>query len=150
MNRELEKIIAYLSSRGPGLKLQAIAMPVYIRDGLEISAPQVHGQLNQPDAVDASRAPNLTFDQILTKAPDEHTRNLLQITVAEWDALGHTSKPKTSGLSCRAQIGSDVEPIFWADPSWGIQLLFGAFAQKGVPEEIIKDYRVSVFPVARI
>jgi len=68
MNRELEKIIAYLSSRGPGLKLQAIAMPVYIRDGLEISAPQVHGQLNQPDAVDASRAPNLTFDQILTKA----------------------------------------------------------------------------------
>src|SRR5947209_3997805 len=68
MNRELEKIIAYLSSRGPGLKLQAIAMPVYIRDGLEILAPQVHEQLNQPDAADASRAPNLTFDQILTKA----------------------------------------------------------------------------------
>ena len=40
MNRELEKIIAYLSSRGPGLKLQAIAMPVYIRDGLEILAPR--------------------------------------------------------------------------------------------------------------
>ncbi len=144
INRELEKIIAFLSSRGGGLKLQAIAMPVYTRDNLEILAPQVYGQLNQPNVGDTSRNPNLTLDQILAKAPDEHARNLLQTTVTEWEALGHTSKPKTSGLSCRAQIGDDLEPIFWADPLWGVQPLFGALTQKGVPEQIIRTYRSSV------
>lgn len=144
INRELEKIIAFLSSRGGGLKLQAIAMPVYTRNNFEILVPQVYGQLNQPNIGDTSRNPNLTLDQILAKAPDGHARSQLQATVTEWEALGHISKPKTAGLSCRAQIGDDLEPIFWADPLWGIQPLFGDLSKKGVREDIVKDFRVAV------
>lgn len=144
INPELEKIIAFLSSRGGGLKLQAIAMPIYTRDNVEILAPQVYGQLNQPNVGDASRSPNLTVEQILDKSPDEHVRRLLETVMTEWEALGHVSHPRTAGLTCQAKIGDSWESIFWADPLWGIQPLFSAVVKKGVPENIAKDFRVSV------
>jgi hypothetical protein len=144
INQELEKIIAFLSSRGGGLKLQAIAMPIYTRDNMEILAPQVYGQLNQPNVGDASRSSNLTIDQILAKSPDEHVRRLLETVMTEWEALGHASNPRTAGLTCQAKIGDNWESIFWIDPLWGIQPLFSTLAKKGVPDNIVKDFRVSV------
>ena len=86
---------------------------------MEILAPQVYGQLNQPNVGDASRNPNLTIDQILAKSPDEFVRRLLETVMTEWEALGHASNPRTARLTCQAKIGDNWESIFWADPFVG-------------------------------
>jgi hypothetical protein len=40
MNPELEKIIAYISSRGSGLQLEALELDLYKRADVEIIVPQ--------------------------------------------------------------------------------------------------------------
>jgi hypothetical protein len=48
INPELEKIIAYVSSRGTGLQLEALELELYRQGQVEILVPQRYGQLNQP------------------------------------------------------------------------------------------------------
>jgi hypothetical protein len=72
MNDELEKIIAYVSSRGQGLKLQALELRTYRLGDLEILAPQRHGDFVPATDVVSMRAAPISIEQAIANCPDEH------------------------------------------------------------------------------
>lgn len=145
MNDELEKVIAYLSSRGSGLKLEALAVRVFTQGEINVLVPQRYGQLNQPPPP-TDPGKRLTIEEIVERSPDEHTRELVKLTFDGWAAMGHLLEPGTAGLSCKANINGAVQPVFWVDPSpsWGIQPLFGALERRGAPSEVVQGYREAV------
>jgi hypothetical protein len=78
MNEELEKIIAYISSRGAGLKLQALELRTYRIGELEILAPQRHGEF-VPTSTRTTTS-TISIDQALANCPDDHSRRLFART----------------------------------------------------------------------
>jgi hypothetical protein len=83
MNDELEKIIAYLSSRGPGLKLQALELKTYKLGDLEILAPQRHGDFVPTQDAVLSKAP-ISIEQAIANCPDEHGRAKAYVIYCRW------------------------------------------------------------------
>jgi hypothetical protein len=146
MNDELEKVIAYLSSRGSGLKLEALAVRVFTQNDINVLVPQRYGQLNQPPVSPPGSGKKLTIEEILENSQDDHTRELLKFTVDGWAKMGHIIVPGTAGLSCKADVDGAVQPLFWVDPSpsWGIQPLFGSIEHRGCPTGVAQCYRKSV------
>jgi hypothetical protein len=69
ISQDLEKIIAYLSSRGSGLKLEALELEVYRQGDLEMVVPHRHGQLAQPQATASGRR-DRTLEEILETCAD--------------------------------------------------------------------------------
>ncbi|MGC2193162.1 MAG: hypothetical protein WA628_00705 [Terriglobales bacterium] len=141
MNAELEKIIAYLSSRRAGLTFKAVALPMYRSAGVEVLAPQHYGQLKQP--ILPPPPVTLSVQEIINRSPDDHTRRLLEQVSSSWATRGHEVEPKTKGFSCRADIEGKPQPIFWAYPDWGLEPVFDICLKRGAPEEGVKRYRLS-------
>jgi hypothetical protein len=106
INPELEKIIAYVSSRGTGLQLEALELELYKQGQFEILVPQRYGQLNQPQESQAGKK-ILTFAEVVQNCPDDHSRTLLRLLGELWEAAGNSVKPGTVGASFQAQIGSN-------------------------------------------
>src|SRR6185295_11461084 len=115
MNPELEKIIAFVASRGTGLQLEALELDLYRCGQTEVLVPRRYGQLNQPTASGSVKR-TLTFEEILQNCPDDHSRELLGCLGEVWTRLGNTVKPGTVGASFQSQIGGRMQPIFWAYP----------------------------------
>lgn len=78
INPELEKIIAYMSSRGTELQLEALELELYKQGQVEILVPQRYGQFHQPQQSQSSKK-ILTFEEIVQSCPDDHSRNLLRL-----------------------------------------------------------------------
>lgn len=146
MNDELEKIIAYVSSRGGGLRLEALAIRVFTQGEIQVLVPQRYGQLNQPPVPPTDTPKRLTVDEVLDKSPESRTRELMKFTLDGWAGLGYILEPGKAGLSCKADINGTVQPLFWVDPSasWGIQPLFRSLEKRGAPPELVQEYRKSV------
>jgi hypothetical protein len=146
MNKELERIISYLSSRGSGLKLEALAVRVFTSGNTSVLAPQRFGQLSQPDPPTSTPTKRLTIEEVVDRSPDAHTRGLMQSTVNGWIELGNSIVPGTAGLSCRAETNGEIQVFFWVDPSpaWGIQPLFRSLERQGAPSDAVASYRKAV------
>ena len=146
MNKELERIISYLSSRGSGLKLEALAVRVFTSGTTSVLAPQRFGQLSQPESPTSTPPKRLTIEEVVERSPDAHTRLLMQSTVNGWTEMGNSIVSGTAGLSCKADISGEIQPLFWVDPSprWGIQPLFSAAERRGAPLGLVENYRRAV------
>jgi hypothetical protein len=142
INPELEKIIAYVSSRGSGLQLEALELELYKQGLVEILVPQRYGQLNQPQKSQSSKK-TLTFEEVLQGCPDDHSRNLLRLLGELWEASGNNVKPGTVGASFQAHIGSKSQPIFWAYPDC-LQNALSDISKRGAPPSAFENYRVVV------
>src|SRR5882724_11538941 len=84
INPELEKIIAYISSRGSGLQLEAHELELYKQGQIEILVPQRYGQLNQPQESQPGKT-ILTFEEVVQNCPDDHSRKLLRLLGKLWE-----------------------------------------------------------------
>lgn len=148
MIEELEKIIAYISSLGGGLKLEALAVKVHTLGQVSVLVPQRFGQLNQPPGAGSGiRSHKLTVEDVLASPPDEETRDLVRLAVIRWKEMGHEIAPGTRGLSCKALIGQKVQPFFWVIPEgglWSIEPLFSSFSRRGAPAAPVANYRKAV------
>jgi len=142
MNPELEKIIAYMSSRGSGLQLEALELDLYKQADLEIIVPRRYGQLNQPQEVQSGKR-ILTFSEILQNSPDDDSRRLLELLGELWTEAGNSIKPGTVGASFQTRIGTKSQPIFWAYPD-SLQNAFGDVLKRGAPAHIVERYREAV------
>lgn len=142
MNKELERIIAYLSSCGSGVRLEALAVRVFKTGATSVLAPQRYGQIVIPLAPPGK----LSVEDVVERSPDALTRELMQSTVNGWRSMGHLIDPGTRALSCKADICGTVQPLFWTGPlpSWSIEPLFKALERRGAPLGIVKDYRKAV------
>ncbi len=114
INPELEKIIAYVSSRGTGLQLEALELELYKQGEVEILVPQRYGQLNQPQESSSGK-------KILT----------------------FYVKPGTVGASFQAQIGNKSQPIFWAYPDC-LQNALSDISKRGAPPNAFENYRQTI------
>jgi len=139
MNDELEKIIAYASSRGAGLKLQAIELCTYKLGELEILAPQRHGEFVPPEPPPPVQ-PAITIEKALGNCPDDHSRLLFKLAVDLWEELGHEIRPGTVGVAFRAEIEDAQQSIFWASRG-DLQGAFSDILKRGAPAEAVKAYR---------
>ena len=139
-NDDLEKIIAYVSSRGTGLKLQALELRTYQLGDLEILAPQRHGDFVQPTSPSPMQ---LTIEQVLEKCPDEHSRELFRSLISLWRELGHEVRPGTVGAAFRADIGGQMQSMFWASRG-DLQGAFSVLLKNGAPPEHVQNFRVAV------
>jgi hypothetical protein len=139
INPELEKIIAYVSSRGTGLQLEALELELYRQGQVEILVPQRYGQLNQPQE-SAPGKKILTFAEVVENCPDDHSRSLLRLLGELWEAAGNSVKPGTVGASFQAQIGSKSQPIFWAYPNC-LQNALSDISKRGAPPNLFENYR---------
>lgn len=142
INPELEKIIAYVSSRGTGLQLEALELELYKQGQFEILVPQRYGQLNQPQESQAGKK-ILTFAEVVENCPDDHSRTLLRLLGELWEAAGNSVKPGTVGASFQAQIGSKSQPIFWAYPDC-LQNALSDISKRGAPPNLFENYRQAV------
>lgn len=142
INPELEKIIAYVSSRGSGLQLEALELELYRQGQIEILVPQRYGQLNQPQESQSGKT-ILTFEEVLQNCPDDHSRKLLSLLGELWVVAGNHVKPGTVGASFQAQIGSKSQPIFWAYPDC-LQNALSDISKRGAPPIAFEDYRQAV------
>jgi hypothetical protein len=142
INPELEKIIAYVSSRGSGLQLEALELELYKQGQVEILVPQRYGQLNQPKESQSSKK-ILSFDEVVHNCSDDHSRNLLSLLGEMWKAADNYIKPGTVGASFQAQIGSKSQPIFWAYPDC-LQNALGDISKRGAPSIAFKSYRQAI------
>ncbi len=115
INPELEKIIAYVSSRGSELQLEALELGFYKQGQVEILVPQRYGQLNQPQQAQSSRK-ILTFEEVIQNCLDDHSRKLLTLLGELWEMAGNHVKPGTVGASFQSEIAGKPQPIFWAYP----------------------------------
>ena len=139
INEELEKIIAYVSSRGTGLKLQALELRTYGLGDLEILAPQRHGEFVPP--VQPSSVPStLTMEQVLSNCPDDHSRGLFKLLMDLWQELGYEVKPGTVGAAFRANVGGTMQSIFWASRG-DLQGAFSVLSSRGAPADAVAEYR---------
>jgi len=146
MNKELETIISYISNFDGGLKLEALAVKVHRHNQTAMLVPQRFRGLSRPGGHSRS-ASRVTVDEVLTGAPDEHTRELLGVTLLDWQALGHVAAPGSSGFSCKAEIGEKLQPLFWVIPEggvWCIEPLFGSLVRRGARESDAEEYRKAV------
>jgi hypothetical protein len=142
INPELEKIIAYVSSRGGGLQLEALELELYKQGQIEILVPQRYGQLNQPQESQSGKT-ILTFEEVVQNCPDDHSRKLLSLLGELWEGAGNHVKPGTVGASFQAQIGSKPQPIFWAYPDC-LQNALSDISKRGAPPSAFEDYRQAV------
>jgi hypothetical protein len=136
INPELEKIIAFLSSRKTAVRLEALEVEAYKHNNMELVVPHRHGQIDTSDPPTAST----TLEQIVAESPDAHSRLLLTAVISEWQNLGHRLVPRTKGASGRASIGEYEETIFCVYAKT-IEVWFGHLERKGAPADIILEYR---------
>jgi hypothetical protein len=75
MNPELERTIGYSNRQGANLRLQAIEMSLYGKEGLQILVPELHGQAPTPAASENELEPTLAeLEQV---AESRHSKDLL-------------------------------------------------------------------------
>ena len=67
INPELEKIIAFLSSRKAAIRLEALEVEAYKHNNVELVVPHRHGQI---DVQSNSSSSSTTLDRIMAEAPD--------------------------------------------------------------------------------
>jgi hypothetical protein len=142
INPELEKIIAYMSSRGNELQLEALELELYKQGQVEILVPQRYGQFHQPQQLLSSKK-ILTFEEIIQNCPDDHSRNLLRLLGELWETVGNYVKPGTVGASFQAQIGGKSQPIFWAYPD-ALQNALSDILKRGAPSSEFQNYRQAI------
>jgi len=142
MNPELEKVIAYVSSRGTGLQLEALELELHRQGEVEILVPQRYGQLNQPQEPQSAKR-TLTFEEILQNCPDEHSRNLLSVLGDLWEGAGNSVRPGAVGASFQTHIGVKPQAIFWAGP-YGLQNAFSEIVRREAPQDLLEIYRQAV------
>jgi hypothetical protein len=140
INPELEKIIAYVSSFRNGLLLEALEVNIYQQGGTEVFVPQRHGQVS-PEA-ERPRG-SLTIDEVIASAPDDHSRFLYKLLVDEWGELGYVIQPGKAGASFQADVGGQLQPIFWAFPRY-VQPLMTTLIRRGVPPDVLTSYRTAL------
>ena len=141
INPELEKIIAYMSSRGSELQLEALELELYKQGQVEILVPQRYGQFQQPQQSQAIKK-ILTFEEIIQNCPDDHSRNLLRLLGELWEVDNYV-KPGTVGASFQAQIAGKLQPIFWAYPD-ALQNALSDILKRGVPSSEFQNYRETI------
>jgi hypothetical protein len=139
INEELEKIIAYMSDRGGGVELEAIALKLYKHGNSEILVPQRYGNVLPPSEATSVR-PTLSMAQIRANCPEDHCRALFALLEQEWTDLGHRIEPGTVGASFKADIRGQLHPIFWAYPE-SLQAAFGELEKRGAPPDSITEFR---------
>ena len=142
INPELEKIIAYMSSRGSELQLEALEIELYKQGQFEVLVPQRYGQLNQPQQPQSSRR-ILSFEEIVQNCPDDHSRGLLRTLGELWETAGNYVKPGTVGASFQAQIAGKPQPIFWAYPD-ALQNALSDILKRGAPSSEFRNYREAI------
>ncbi|MDO8431313.1 MAG: hypothetical protein Q7S58_02760 [Candidatus Binatus sp.] len=141
MNEQLEKIIAYVSSRGPGLKLQALELRTYKLGDLEILAPQRHGEFVQTST--AAAPASVTIEEALANCPDEHSRQLFKLLIDLLVELGHEVRPGQVGLAFRADVNGTKRSIFWASRG-DLQGAFNVNLENGAPVDAVQAFRSAV------
>ncbi len=141
MNDQLEKIIAYVSSRGTGLRLQALEMRTYRFGEIEILAPQRHGEY-VPTATTPS-VTSISLEQALANCPDEHSRRLFALLIDSWRQLGHELKPGSVGVAFKADVDGTPRSIFWASKG-DLQAAFSELAKNSAPADAIQALRAAV------
>jgi hypothetical protein len=138
INPELEKIIQYVSSFRAGVQLEALEVKIYEQDDTEIFVPQRHGTV--PAEPEGGRGGQISIEEILNKAPDEHCRRLYKTLLDEWKKLGYIVKPASAGASFKADIKGVAEPIFWAFVTH-ISAIMGVLVERGAPADLVASYR---------
>jgi hypothetical protein len=76
MNPELERTIGYSNRAGASIRLQAIEMSLYGRDGLQILVPELHGQAPSPALQETELEPSLA--ELLQLAENRRIQLLLE------------------------------------------------------------------------
>ncbi len=142
INDELEKIIAYLSTRGSGLKLQALELRTYKLGDLEILAPQRHGDFVATTET-ISPAPTITVEQAIDNCPNEQGRTIFRLLVDNWKRLGHEVRPGTVGVAFRADVGGTMQSIFWGSRQ-DLQAAFSTVLSRGAPPDAVQQFRTAV------
>ena len=151
MNKELERIISYISNFAGGVKLEAVSVKVHRKDDTSVLVAQRFGQLDRPGNGGRSTG-RVTLEEALARIDDEHTRNMLSAVIGEWTAMGHLVAAGRSGFSCKAEIGPKSHPVFWVLPEgglWCIEPLFSSYAHRGAPAEAITAYRQALSKIQR-
>jgi hypothetical protein len=146
INPELEKVIAYISSRGSGVELEALELEFYRNGATEVVVPQRYGQLNQPRESPSGRK-SLSFQEVLQNCQNDHDRDLLRMLGELWEAEDNAVKPGTVGASFQAQILGRAQPIFWAFPDF-LQNNLSDLSKRGAPEGAVTIYRQKVASLA--
>lgn len=144
MNEELEKIIAYVSSRGSGLSLEVLEFDLHQSGPMEILVPRRYGQIAGPDGTRTTVKPTgKTVEEILATISNEKHRRIFEMLVKLWLEAGNLIKPGTVGASFQARIGEKYRPIFWAYPE-NVQNAFSELSKYGLPQDVLTKYRQAV------
>jgi hypothetical protein len=86
---------------------------------------------------------SLSIDEVIASAPDDHARHLYKMLVDEWGKLGHVVQPRSAGATFQADVGGQLQPIFWAFPRY-VQALMSTLTRRGVPADVLTSYRSSL------
>lgn len=155
MTKDLEKIIAYVSSRGDAVKLEALEVRVYTRGPVHVLVPQRYGQLVQPSVKLPTAHQKLTIAEVIANAKNEHVRELMELISQRWQGFGNIVDAGTASLSCKALVDGSVITFFYADPSdvYALQPNLAVLEQKGAPPALIGPLRSDLsrlkgFPIA--
>jgi len=149
MNPELERTIGYSNRQGAAIRLQAIEMSMYGKEGLQILVPELHGQALNPALPETELEPSL--EELLQLADKRHARPLLDAFREEIRKVWPDERPsKRFGGSLRyfqdekLIFGVSVAGNFLTPPTpegqLDIWIRTGNLSQStGVPEFQVRD-----------
>ena len=156
MNPELERTIGYSNRQGAAIRLQAIEMSMYGKEGLQILVPELHGQALNPALPETELEPSL--EELLQLADKRHARPLLDAFREEIRKVWPDERPsKRFGGSLRyfnekLIFGVSVAGNFLTPPTpegqLDIWIRTGNLSQStGVPEFQVRDTLKADAPV---
>ena len=142
MNDELSRILDFISATGSGLRLEALAIRLYVQGNIEVLAPQRYGVHATPSPSSPAVA-KLSVEDLVAKSSSEDMRAKMLLVVELWKEAQNFVFAAKVGLSLRVGLPSKVVAMFWATPNdqWGLQPNFASMEQCGMPKELIIDLR---------
>jgi hypothetical protein len=140
INAELEKIIAYVSSRGTGVRLEAVELELYRHGEIQILVPHLYGQLEQP-AVGLPPASPVSLQDLQARCPNEHARRLFDLLLDAWQHAGNPIKIGRTTVSMQANVRGKPHTIVWVYPDH-VENNFSDLERSGAPE--VGTYRAAI------
>ena len=116
INPELEKIIAYVSSRGTGVRLEAVEIELYRHGETQILVPHLYGQLEQP-AVGPIPAPPVNVQELQARCRNEHARRLFDLLLDVWQRAGKSIKIGRTTVSMQANLPASRARLYGRTPT---------------------------------
>jgi len=146
INEDLKRIIKFVSSRGPQLRLRAIELPLYVGGDSEVVVPRTYGGESERDI--KPPRPEKSMEESLAGYQKPAVRAKVESLVSEWQKGGGEVVPGRTVLSFRADIEGENEKIFGTFPSGHIQARIEWVKKRGAPQEAVRAYREKVVALA--